>query len=253
MMRALIKEFLRPGVRRARAIWQRAYELSLRGNAVHCEACDWHGRRFAQTQCPRCSSFARHRLLVRSLAHFGLETRGRTVLHVGPNELEIAGVNAYGAPRLYARTDLRNRPGVTFVADGSQLPLPNGTFDLALIWHVLEHIPDDRAVIRELFRVLRPGGSLLVSVPIHPPGRVTTHEDPSVPRSDLERVFGFADHVRSCGLDYAERFAEAGFEVRAFEISELARTEEGAREIARYGLSVSHVSWACRRPPVRAL
>ncbi|GII78701.1 methyltransferase [Sphaerisporangium rufum] len=50
-------------------------------------------------------------------------------------------------------------------ADACDLPLPDGHFDLALAFDVLEHIEDDAAAAAELVRVLRPGGRLLLAVP----------------------------------------------------------------------------------------
>ena len=46
-----------------------------------------------------------------------------------------------------------------------RLPFADAAFDRILCTEVLEHVPDDRAVIREMVRVLRPGGSVAVSVP----------------------------------------------------------------------------------------
>lgn len=48
---------------------------------------------------------------------------------------------------------------------GEQLPFPENTFDLILSHEVLEHVNDDQAVIREIVRVLRPGGRLVLFCP----------------------------------------------------------------------------------------
>jgi ubiquinone/menaquinone biosynthesis C-methylase UbiE len=48
-----------------------------------------------------------------------------------------------------------------------RLPFADASFDRILCTEVLEHIPDDRATIREIMRVLRPGGTVAVSVPDH--------------------------------------------------------------------------------------
>jgi SAM-dependent methyltransferase len=46
-----------------------------------------------------------------------------------------------------------------------RMPFADSSFDLALALDVIEHLPDDLPALRELFRTLRPGGSLLVTVP----------------------------------------------------------------------------------------
>lgn len=51
------------------------------------------------------------------------------------------------------------------VADGASLPFADGSFDRVVASEVLEHVSDDRVVIAELARVLRPGGMLAVTVP----------------------------------------------------------------------------------------
>lgn len=61
------------------------------------------------------------------------------------------------------------------VGSVTALPFENGTFDLVLLSEVLEHIPDDTAALREIVRVLRPGGHLVISVP-HPPAPIHDSE-----------------------------------------------------------------------------
>ena len=49
--------------------------------------------------------------------------------------------------------------------DINRLPFADATFDQVLMSEVLEHIADDRAAMREVYRVLKPGGILALSVP----------------------------------------------------------------------------------------
>ena len=48
-----------------------------------------------------------------------------------------------------------------------ELPFPDATFDVVTCLDVVEHTPDDRATLAELWRVTRPGGLLLVTVPAY--------------------------------------------------------------------------------------
>jgi SAM-dependent methyltransferase len=57
-------------------------------------------------------------------------------------------------------------------ADVARLPFKDGAFDAVICSEVLEHIPDSRNAVRELVRVLRPGGELVVSVPRYLPERI---------------------------------------------------------------------------------
>jgi SAM-dependent methyltransferase len=66
-------------------------------------------------------------------------------------------------------------PGAAFGAaraDALALPFPDGSFDHVIASEVLEHIPDDARAMREIARVLRPGGTAAVTVPRCLPERV---------------------------------------------------------------------------------
>jgi ubiquinone/menaquinone biosynthesis C-methylase UbiE len=61
-----------------------------------------------------------------------------------------------GAPADLARADVR------------RLPFADASFDVVTAMDIIEHIDDDKAASSEIFRVLKPGGRLLVTVPAFP-------------------------------------------------------------------------------------
>jgi len=68
-------------------------------------------------------------------------------------------------PARYLATDLRVLENVDFSSDATRLPLADGSVDMLIVLEMLEHVPDPAAVVRELARVLAPGGTILLSVP----------------------------------------------------------------------------------------
>ena len=182
--------------------------------------------------CPHCGSRQRHRHLWLWLERHTrlLDPAGRErLLHFAPE----AGLQERLRRMLgdrYVTTDLEPG-GVDLVLDITALDLEDASFDVVLCVHVLEHVPDDAAAMRELRRVLRPGGWGVVQVPIL---REVTDEDPGItdPAERLRR-FGQADHVRMYGRDFADRLRAAGLEpdIVAFR-DELTRAER-----RRYGLT----------------
>jgi SAM-dependent methyltransferase len=76
--------------------------------------------------------------------------------------VELFGLDYSGQALAYTR----GRGHVRLVqGDLTRLPFPDGTFDVITALDVVEHIRDDERALQEVYRVLRSGGVLLVSVP----------------------------------------------------------------------------------------
>lgn len=56
---------------------------------------------------------------------------------------------------------------ILLIADATNLPFKNNFFDRIIASEVLEHIPDDMKALNEMYRVLKPGGVIMVTVPNH--------------------------------------------------------------------------------------
>jgi SAM-dependent methyltransferase len=105
-------------------------------------------------------------------------------------------------------------PGVDYQLDISAMPqLKEASFDAWLCLHVLEHVPDDASALRELYRILKPGGFGVLLVPISLT-LAATDEDPGSSVEERWRRFGQDDHIRLYAKgDFVARVREAGFTV----------------------------------------
>ena len=63
---------------------------------------------------------------------------------------------------------------ITYVCDLTDIPVEEGRYDRVLLTQVLEHVPEPKDVLNEMYRVLKPGGELWLSTPLF----YTEHEIP---------------------------------------------------------------------------
>ncbi len=181
---------------------------------------------------PSTLSLERHRLLWLFLqGETPLFTNSLKVLHFAPEQAFYKRFKKM--KRLeYITTDL-NSPLADVKADICNLPFKEGEFDVILCNHVLEHIPDDRKAMKELFRVMKPGGWGIFQVP-QDLNRDHTFEDNTITdKKERAKIFGQYDHVRIYGLDYFDRLRKAGFTVDAVDYT----SQFSDSEIDRYRLA----------------
>lgn len=216
------------GMRRQSAV-DRSIEafLALRavffiGDRYVCPCCGWKLRAFTHGgaslrvrplgYCPRCNSKARHRRWWLFLQeHTNLFTERLRLFQAAPNYCLSRRFRSL--PNIeYVGGDHNSHRNISIKMLLSETPLRSESFDAALCIHVLEHLDHDREAMRELFRLLKPGGWAGVSVPIRLDQR--TYEDPAVTSpQERERLFGETVHVRYYGYDLVDRLQEAGFQV----------------------------------------
>jgi len=156
-------------------------------------------------------SYNRHRTLWLYLERKEVLRHGPRVLHLAPEQGIAARLRS--APGVsYVSADLD--PGRAMVTtDITRMSFGDAEFDLVICCHVLEHILDDTAAMRELHRVLKPGGTALMQHPIDL-SRGSTYEDRRITsREARQAAFGQWDHVRVYGRDLEDRLESAGFAV----------------------------------------
>jgi len=162
--------------------------------------------------CPGCGSLERHRMLwlyLKDRRDFFIDTL--TVLHFAPEDALRAVLSSL--PNLdYITADIEPGRAMREI-DITDTPFEANRFDVILCMHVLEHVPDDRKALSELFRILKPGGWAIVQSPIDRQRRETFEDPTVVSPKERERLFGQRDHVRVYGRDYSARLGQAGFDL----------------------------------------
>lgn len=189
--------------------------------------------------CAYCHASDRERLyalyIERALRRYQPQQSLR-MLDIGPAPRLGTFIDAYA--QIQRVTSDLYAEGVDYRLDITDMhAFDDNSFDLLLCSHVLEHIPDDRKALRELYRVLKRGGWGIVMVPICL-AIDAIDEDPNVTDvGERWRRFGQDDHIRLYNLDgFVERVESVGFVVRQLDIQYF-----GKRAFLRYGFSPSSV------------
>jgi len=180
-------------------------------DAAHfiCPVCNYHGPfitlspasgRREHAQCPSCRALERHRLqyLVLEKVLSNMQCSSMSMLHVAPEPFfENYFRRQFGE---YETADL-NMKGVDHKVDLTALPFAAESYDFVLASHVLEHIPDDRAALSEISRIIKPGGVAILPVPLVA-SKTIEYPEPSPTEANHVRAPGYEDYF----LRYAPFF-----------------------------------------------
>lgn len=193
----------------------------------YCNICGYRFAKFGlfnrlhprEAQCPVCGSLERHRHLYIYISAIFPTIAGKKILHFAPEPIikEIFKES----PAEYFDADII--PGrASYQADITDIPFEDNFFDYIFCIHVLEHIPDDLKAMRELHRVLKPGGTAFLCVPLSK----TLVEDLSITDpKERERVFGQDDHVRRYDrATFQQRLESVNFSLEISEAAKLPKT-----------------------------
>lgn len=218
------------------------------GARYHCPACRSDVKAFRpgghkgrpNAKCPNCGALERHRFLALLLEQHGpFLASSSAVLDIAPQP-QVAAVLRRLAGDAYLATDLFPDLDIHVRMDLTRMPVASDSLDLIVCYHVLEHVPADRAAMRELSRVLKPGGMLLMQVPWNRKG--ITEENPYADEEERLRRFGQRDHVRLYGTDMEDRLSESGLRPARVWPTSILSTEQ----LERFGIPPRGVMWICR-------
>lgn len=202
-------------------------KLKYKGSKYLCPVCGYKAKDFLPAglyvkreseKCPQCGSLTRHRHAWLFLEGYFKKRESVTILHFSPEKPIADRLRTMPAIQ-YFTTQYDRSLKADYHLDIQQIDLPDNHFDVVICSHVLEHIPDDRIAMKEMYRILKPGGCALIMVPLWPSEQHETYENAAIidPRDRIIH-FGQFDHLRIYGLDITERLKKVGFSVEVLDM-----------------------------------
>ncbi|MFB3055770.1 MAG: class I SAM-dependent methyltransferase [Ignavibacteriaceae bacterium] len=192
------------------------YYQFFRGNRFQCNVCYKKLRGFISLKsgdklCPFCGSSSRNRRLWNILKSEFLRGDIR-ILHFSPSRslkrfLSIDPSIFYITSDFMGEFDADKHYNITEISES------DNSFNLIICYHILEHIEDDQAAIKELYRVLKKGGSCIIQTPFKDG---ESYEDDTIKTAEGRlKYFGQEDHLRIYSVDgLKERLTHNNFEVK---------------------------------------
>ncbi len=221
------------------------------GDAVCCTVCGKTFRKFLtfssygktrkNARCPGCGSLERHRYISDFLGANDLLKPGIALLHFAPEPALIKKFKTV-TPH-YFSADLFS-PLAEHKVDIMNIPFGDASMDLVVCLHVMNHVPDDAKGYSELFRVLKPGGSLVLQAGVDKSLAATDELPPGATDAERTAKFGQVDLFRIYAGDIAERVTRHGFTFR----EETARNRYSPEELQRKGILPGDFIFYCRKP-----
>jgi SAM-dependent methyltransferase len=153
--------------------WRSSRSASDKGSLQRvCNICGWHGAEFAgpphseAANCPHCGSIARDRFLYWCWTKRVPYAAGQRVLETSPR-LDQRYRDFMAKNVKYTSSDYDESAHKAAIRlDLQDIDLPDGSLDVVLTPHVLEHVPDTHRALAELYRVMAPGGSVMLMIPM---------------------------------------------------------------------------------------
>ncbi|PKQ43548.1 methyltransferase domain-containing protein [Confluentibacter flavum] len=195
-------------------IFRFPYALFFLGNNHTCHICQKKLRTFILLKnddllCPFCGSLSRNRRLWYLLNQNNV-LKGN-LLHFSPSRSLYRILKKHKAITYYS-SDFENEFLADYKFDITNIKQDNEKFDTIICYHILEHIIEDQKAISELYRVLKPHGTVYIQTPFKD-GEI--YEDYSIlTPQERKKHFGQEDHVRIYSIEgLKNRLMNNGFNV----------------------------------------
>lgn len=167
--------------------------------------------------CPFCYSAPRQRILA-SWGNNNIQLlRNSKILYFAP---EYSMMKWFRRNNISLTTADLYDTAADLKLDITNISLPDGSYDIVIANHVLEHVSSYQKALYELNRILRPNGMLLVSFPINT-DLDTVAEGGDNTSEDRIRLFGQNDHVRIFGNDSSSLLRSFEFTVNEIELADI--------------------------------
>ena len=192
--------------------------LFLIGNNYYCPCCNKSFSKFLgkgntiefrkNAVCPNCGSLERTRLLYLYLMNeTDIFNKDFNILHIAPEY--ILKKKLIHNPN-YIDADI-NPLLASKQIDITEIQFPDNKFDFIICSHVLGHIPNESKAISELYRVLKPLGSLLLLSLINEKNNRTIEDtERIITEEDRLKFYGEKDLMRLYGADFTEKISRPG-------------------------------------------
>ena len=180
------------------------YNLTFRKKNITCPLCNYKNHSFVHlsnsyeiswnSACQNCDSRSRHRGLYFLYKKYLKNSVDKKILHFAPEKNLVNAIKSFGENQYYS-TDY-NMTNVDFPRQDVQaLNFENNLFDIIFINHVLEHVPNDNEAIKEIFRILKNDGYVIITIPGNWKRKKTKVFVPPTPNG----------HYRDYGMDVIEK------------------------------------------------
>lgn len=196
-----------------------------------CNVCNWKDKKFDNdvwhngTICPKCKSDVRHRLfwkIIHETNEFNFVNifNSKKVIHFAPEKMisnEIAKLS-----KEYHTADFfqghYTYSDINFNLDISNMSsIKDSSYDTLLAFDVLEHVKLHINALNEIYRILKPNGICVLSIPQKDNLEETIEDLNELSQIEREKKFGQKDHWRIYGNDFKKTLQNVGFNVSVYD------------------------------------